>query len=331
MAVAARRREAAEAVLSETLIASCAVQPRERSPDVYPVAAMDPTSSQPPVADPVFGVRQSPAIMLSRGTRRTGRMVTTPLRLRPSFLIIGAQKSGTTSLYEYLAAHPRMNAAETKEIHYFTVHAHRSLGYYWSFFPFGRSGHVTGEATPQYLYHPQVPQRVAKALPDVRLIVLLRDPVRRAISHHNQQLARGFDDLPLPEALRTEPARIGSDLARLQTDPFHPAVAMRMFSYVDRGRYARQLARWFDVFPRERFLILPSEPFFIDPAEAYARALEFLDLEPHPLHTPEARNAREYAAAPDPEVVDRLAHTFAPENERLFEMIGERYAWTRPR
>ncbi|MGH3138604.1 MAG: sulfotransferase, partial [Gaiellales bacterium] len=129
------------------------------------------------------------------------RMVNAGSRPLPDFLIIGAQRCGTTSLYRYLEKHPQViGAAPSKGVHYFDVHHERSLRWYRAHFPTRRrrdragGGAVTGEASPYYVFHPHGPDRVRAAVPNVRLILMLRDPVIRAFSQYQQEYARGFED-----------------------------------------------------------------------------------------------------------------------------------------
>ena len=103
----------------------------------------------------------------------------------PSFLILGAQKAGTSSLYNYLRQHPSLRLPQKKEMHFFDLYYMRGLKWYARQFPafvFNRTK-KTGEATPYYLFHPAVAERVATALPNVKLIALLRDPTVRAFAH----------------------------------------------------------------------------------------------------------------------------------------------------
>ena len=133
------------------------------------------------------------------------RAVTSPIRLLPDFLIIGTQRGGTTSLYHYLQAHPCIRPASTKEVHFFDTKFHKGLAWYRGHFPTRIEqssvnrlhGHslMTGEATALYLFHPHAPKRVAKALPFVKLIVLLRNPVDRALSHYYHAIKHGYETL----------------------------------------------------------------------------------------------------------------------------------------
>ncbi len=257
------------------------------------------------------------------------RLATSGLRSLPAFLLIGGMKCGTTSLYQYLARHPRVERGFTEEVHYFDLNFHRSLMWYRAHFPLGRrggDGPVAGDDTPYYLFHPLVPERVARHLPEARLIVLLRDPVARAYSHYNHEHRRGREQLPFEQALTREEARLEGEEERLKEDALHVSWDHQRHSYMARGRYAEQLARWFRHVPRERFLILQSEEMFRDPASTVDRALEFLGLAPmdhqdYPVHNPGGYDPMPEAAR------DMLEEHFRPLNEDLFSLLGERYDW----
>ncbi|HYX84478.1 MAG TPA: sulfotransferase [Gaiellales bacterium] len=279
-----------------------------------------------PLADAVKAVYVG-ARMLQAGSR--------PL---PDFLVIGAQRCGTTSLYRYLEKHPNViGASPSKGVHYFDMNAERSLRWYRAHFPTERrrrqagSGAVTGEASPYYLFHPRGPDRVRAAVPDARLIAMLRDPVDRAYSQYQQEYARGFEDAGTFErALELEPDRLAGERERMLADPEYQSPALQHHAYVARGEYADQLEAWRTRFDPEQMLIVHSEEFFADPAAGYARVLEFLGL-PWPDHPPafKAHNARPVRGMA-PETRARLAARFAEPNRRLEEMLGRRMGWTEP-
>src|SRR5207248_4207503 len=129
------------------------------------------------------------------------RRPTARLRATPDFLVVGAQRSGTTSLFRYLAAHPAVGAPVRKEIQYFTLHYQRGDGWYRTHFPMTGRQRVTFEATPYYLFHPAAPQRAASSVPHAKVIVLLRDPVSRTFSHWQHNASRGLEHLGFEAAL----------------------------------------------------------------------------------------------------------------------------------
>jgi Sulfotransferase domain len=270
-----------------------------------------------------------------RPLKRMYRGASSGRRVLPNVLIIGAQKAGTSSLYEYLTAHPAVARASTKEVHFFDLAFARGVGWYRRHFPtasqVGRQRAETGlepvvcEATPYYLFHPQVPYRVRGSLGGARLIVLLRDPVERAISHYEHSVAMGAEDLPLASAIEREPERLSGEAERLAADPCATSLAHRYHSYLSRGVYADQLAVWLALFPRFHFLILNSHELFREPAATMARVHRFLDLPPQALADYPPYGQRDHAV--DPALEEHLRAYFAPHNERLWSLIDEDLGW----
>lgn len=246
----------------------------------------------------------------------------------PDFLVIGGMRCGTTSLFTYLADHPNVQPAIGKELQYFTLFHDKGERWYRAHFPEPRPGQRTFEASPYYLYHPLTPARVAKLLPDVRLLALLRDPVERAYSHYKHSVERGVEPLSFAQAIRAEASRIGPYLDGGDLTSRKAHAALRSYSYASRGFYADQIERWTQHVPRERLLVLRSESMYADPAETYAQCLEFLEL---PNHRPAQFevHSRPKPAMPTPadETRDELRVSFAPHNERLREMLGWQQSW----
>jgi hypothetical protein len=270
-----------------------------------------------------------PIKRILRETARSAGTATSRARILPSFLIVGAQKCGTTALYTYLLQHPAFKGPASKEIEYFSRLYARGPSWYRGHFPLRGRARITGEATPDYLPHPHAPARAAQLLPDAKLIVLLRDPVDRALSAYAHQIAANREELSFAEAMAREDERIGNEFQRMQDDPDYYSFAWRYRSYAHRGLYAEQLERWFAAFPREQFLILGSEvDLFGDPAGTYARVLEFLGAEPYELDAYPPVLDRDYEPM-DEELRQQLADRFREPNERLTALIGRDFGWNR--
>ena len=261
---------------------------------------------------------------------------TSRFRALPEFLILGGQRCGTTSLYQYLVEHPSIGAASTKEVHYFDLSYHRGMDWYRGHFPTEASQRTrarrangeatTGEASPYYLLHPLAPLRAADVLPDAKLIVMLRDPVKRLISHYHHEVALGYESLSLPDALAAESSRLAGEEERIVEDPLYVSDAHQHHSYFARGCYAPQLERWFAGFPRESFLILEQRRFFADPTASLDRVLDHIGVSPqHRTHF-EAYNNLKYPPV-DERLRAELAEAFEPHNQRVYELMGEDYGW----
>ena len=268
------------------------------------------------------------------------RVLTARWRVKPDFVIIGCQRGGTSSLYRYLGQHPDISPSLRKETEYFTVRFPEGEAWYRAHFPLelrhriaalvGRR-RLTFEATPDYLLDPRAPARCREFLPDARIVVLLREPGERALSqfHHNVRLdleTEGFE-----RAIAFEESRIAADIDEMALNPGTQATAFRRYSYLTRGDYADQLERWFEQYPRDRFLILESEEFFSDPDRVLGKVLEFVGA--RSWSPPEFRNysylkrgvvGHEEVPADLREMLD---DRFADSNNRLGALIDVNLEW----
>jgi hypothetical protein len=261
------------------------------------------------------------------GLLESGRRFELQLRLRderslPQAMIIGAMKCGTSSLHNYLTQHPGVIAPLRKEVHYFDVRF--AQGERWYRANFGRVGEpgLNLDSSPYYLAHPLAPQRAHALVPEAKLIVLLRDPVRRAYSHYWHERHKERETLSFEEAIAAEPARLGDDEQRLARGEIRQSRAHQHFSYLARGRYAEQLERWWRHYPRERLLVLRFEELARDPLAVLDRTLEFLGLSSIQNVRLEARNARKYPPM-DPATEERLRDYFAPHEARLQALLAQ--------
>lgn len=270
---------------------------------------------------------------LQQTTGHALRRMTSGLRAWPDFIILGAQKAGTTSLYRYLTLHPRVVAAHVKEVHFFDLNLGRGPGWYRSNFPYrsalgdGPARRLTGEASPYYLFHPHCAARIRDALPDVSLIAILRDPVARALSHYNHNLRNKRENRSFAQALDEEDGLLEGELRHMQMDPSYESFAVQHYSYKARGRYAEQLDRYFEAFGRDRLLVLRSEDLFADPQGVFELTLAHLGLEPIQLGEFEQRNKGRYRRDEDATLA-ALREYFAPHNARLATMLGWDAPWT---
>jgi hypothetical protein len=255
------------------------------------------------------------------------RRVTSFGRALPNAIILGAQKAGTTYLFDLLEKHPEVSASFRKEVQFFGYRYGRGMGWYRSWFPFRwQAKKVVLEGTPFYLYHPRCAERIHSHLPAARLIVLLRDPVQRAYSSYQDQCRRGAETLSFADALAKEDERTADDHQHFD-DIHHPLKAVRVFSYRRYGIYHEQLARYLAVFPRESLLILRSETFFSDTKGTVARVCRHLGIsEWEPPALPPSNSGGKYSSL-DPKVAEELRAFYRPHNQRLYELIGEDFGW----
>lgn len=244
----------------------------------------------------------------------------------PDFLIIGAQKCGTNSLYYYLSQHPSIAAATQKEVHYFDLNFDRELYWYQSHFPEASPGILTGEASPYYIFHPLVAERVFDLYPQMKLIVLLRNPVERTISHYYWEVKLGCESLSLSEALSAESSRLEGKVEKILLDGNYYSFNHQHYTYLSRSVYVEQLEQWMSIFPREQFLILKSEDLFKNPAATMNEVFEFLDLPPHESDEYIPYNLGDYPPVNE-EIYQELAEYFRPHNRRLSELLGKDFYW----
>jgi hypothetical protein len=251
-------------------------------------------------------------------------------RSRPSFLVIGAQKCGTTTLFSCLAAHPDIVPPLTKEIHYFDggkepgEDVYEAQGEKWYLAHFPRvtklmpRGCQTFEASPSYLYVHEAAERIARDLPDARLLVLLRNPVDRAISHYRHNVSKGREVLSFEQALESEYSRMQS------SDSWQKSV----YAYVDRGFYFKQLVRFQSFRDHGRLLVMDSGFFFRETRLAMRRIYSFLGVSAdYEMPVIRARNVGRARATAGAGVYADLQELYRPENAKLWNWLGEDYGW----
>jgi hypothetical protein len=270
----------------------------------------------------------APARAVLRNAVWTYGKATSRIRPLPDFLILGAQKAGTTALYAYLRRHPRITGPSWKEVSYFDRHYARGPSWYRGNFPnlLRSRGELVGEASPSYLFHPLGPERVQELVPEARLVALVRNPVDRALSHYHHEVALGREPLSFEEALAAEEHRLEGEEERLRSDPRYFSRAWWSHTYKARGRYAEQLERWLDLFPRDQLLILPSEELLAEPERAHAHVLAFLGAPPHKLDAYPRVFERQYEGM-RPDTREELVGYFAEPNRRLYELLGRDLGW----
>ncbi len=248
----------------------------------------------------------------------------------PEFVVIGAQKGGTTFLYHLLTQHPLVEPAALKELHFFDAHFGEGIEWYRRCFPApvwkGGRKSITGEATPYYLFHPLTPERMAQVLPEVRLIALLRNPVERAFSHYQKEVRNGRETLKFEEAVKAEETRLRGEIDKMVEDEHYDSFNHRYFTYLSRGIYVEQLLRWSEFFPREQLLVLKSEDFFEYPKDTLQVVLDFLGL---PEWEPEGWEVGKKGSYEemDPRTRRRLEEYFEPHNKRLYDFLGTDFGW----
>jgi len=238
----------------------------------------------------------------------------------PNFIIIGCQRCGTTSLYTYLAQHPQILTPIKKEMDFFSWHFDRGIDWYLAHFPPMPSGEqfLTGEASPSYFDSREAPERLYSLFPEAKLIVLLRNPVDRAISQFYRLTNLNWEARSLDRV-------ISDEIERLNQNPEY-IIGEEPGNYLARGRYIEFIKNWRTFFPPEQLLILKSEDFYAGAATTVKQVLEFLDLPEYQLS--EYQNANPGSYQPVNESVrDWLRDYFRPYNQQLEEYLSTNFNW----
>jgi hypothetical protein len=249
----------------------------------------------------------------------------------PDFLIIGAQKCGTSSLYRLLCQHPYVEPAARKEVHFFDTQFDRGMSWYRSHFPSPamREGRkvLTGESSPYYLYHPHAAVRAGEVVPQAKLIALLRNPVDRAYSHYHKRVKGKPEALRFEDAIEAEAQRLRGEREQMLADESYESLTYQTFSYLSRGIYVDQLMEWRRYFGQGQILVLKSEDFFAEPRETFGAVLEFLGLPAWEPDTYGHRNSGSYQQKMRSVTRRRLEGYFEPHNRRLYDYLGVDFGW----
>jgi len=248
---------------------------------------------------------------------------------KPDFIIVGAQKAGTTGLFLTLKKHSQIEG-RIKEIHYFDNdewYKRGKLHEYHACFPFPHDAPKNGailEATPIYLYHPEVAQRIYQYNPNLKLIVVLRDPAQRALSawtmYHNH-FKTGKDSIYYDS--RSFSQAIEEEINQLDSLDFY----QNKKGYVSRGIYNEQLEKYFEYYPRENILILENKEIFKMEEQVSKKLQAFVGVDFEEINTVESNKARVNIKNQYQQEIQYLKEFYKPHNEKLFKLIGRRFDW----
>lgn len=263
------------------------------------------------------------------------RGLTGKFRILPNFIIIGQAKCGTTALYDYLIQHKNILPALWKEIYFFDRYYPRGINWYKANFcfkstklfleNFHHKSYITGESTPTYLHHPLTPMRISEHLPNVKLVVLFRNPINRAYSHYHMEKKLGYEKLSFYEALKNEEERLLGEKEKMIYDMNYFSYNWETFSYLKGGHYAELLKNWLEHFSKDNLLILNTEDFNQNPSKIYREVLEFLNL---PLQEVSYKkiNVGNYTKM-DPKIRNELKDYFKPLNQKLYSLVKRDFEW----
>jgi len=271
-----------------------------------------------------------------RSLYRTYTKLTGSFHVLPDFLIIGAARSGTTSLYQYLVQHPSIEPCVVKQLHFFDQYYYRGLNWYRVNFPtimkkfetekIKKIKFLTGEATPYYLQHPHTPRRVYELNPNMKLIVVLRNPIDRAFSHYKRKLRNGSEKLSFEEVTEQEQLRIKGEIEKMEQNENYFSHIFHSLSYITAGLYVIHLKRWLKYFPMKQILILENEEFLSKTPNLYKQTIKFLGLSEWKLSNYE-KFQKSKPMEMDPNTRKKLIDYCKPFNEELYSLIGRRFDW----
>ncbi|MDB9314127.1 sulfotransferase domain-containing protein [Spirulina sp. CS-785/01] len=264
------------------------------------------------------------------------RAMTTLFRVTPDFIIIGVTKGGTTSLLKYLEKHPQIKVSWQKEIHFFgSYNFDKGVNWYKKYFPLSLSQRnqffQTGEASPEYFCKSTVvPAQIKEVFPDIKLILLLRNPIDRAYSHYlhryriGAERSENFAQLVLEEKSRLIHQFLDCNWGENFDVSSLPSPGC---FHLGTGLYFLHLRKWVQYFSLDQMLILKSEDFFSYPNDSLHRVTQFLQLPDLPDSSWKVYNASPENPELDSQVREDLNEFFDPYNQRLYDYLGTDFNW----
>lgn len=265
--------------------------------------------------------------------KRNYYAITGPTRVLPDFLIIGAKRCGTTSLFSHLPEHPSISKSHHDNMGFFNDNFHLGVNWYKSFFPtishkikiqkqYGKF--LAFDVTTRYMESKTTAENIKKTKPDMKIIIMLRNPVDRAYSQFNVSVKEKAERLDFEKAISEEISRLNYELDESQRKSLEFSISDR--HYIKKGLYAKQLKPWFDIFSKENILVLSTEEFKRNGREIYKEIFSFLDIPDFKINGKEMMEKGDYLPM---KVNTRkiLLDFFREHNEELFELIGKKFEW----
>ncbi|MFX0017191.1 MAG: sulfotransferase domain-containing protein [Promethearchaeota archaeon] len=265
------------------------------------------------------------------------RIFTAPIRTQPDFIIIGACKAGTTSLYKYLTKHPSIFPAFDKEPQFFDNNYKKGKLWYKSFFPsiilkyfinkFTSRSFITGEASPYYILYPHAPKRIVSMLPHIKIIALLRNPVNRSFSHYHHAVKVGVEWLTFDEAIKKEDIRIKGEFEKICKDEQYMSHKFPAYAYLNRSLYLDQITNWLRYLPKKQILIIKSEDLFNFPQKIVNQIFKFLNLPKWEMIEFKQYHSETRDQKMNTDTRKLLVDYFKPYNQQLYEYLGRDFNW----
>jgi len=239
----------------------------------------------------------------------------------PDFIICGAQRAGTTALFQYITQHPNLCGSFNKEVNYFNFNYEKEIAWYKNFFSHCNNNAIKGEASPSYMYFEDVPKRIFQITPEIKLIFILRHPVERAYSHYWHEVIMGREKLTFKEAINREETRINENIYN-----------KTYYSYKDRGRYIDFIKKYKIYFPESRIHIIINRDLREDILLTLKNTLLFLngdmDTTFQDWKTPPKRDT--FGKAPKSVFIQRMIQRIPFRYVKSFFLILNNYFNSRP-
>lgn len=265
------------------------------------------------------------------------RFLTKQIRTLPDFIIIGGRRSGNSTLYNNLTKHPYILPALIQEVSFFNFHFHKGINWYRIYFPtlarkfftelLYRHKILIGESTPVYLFHPLAPKRAHSLLPNLKIIIMIRNPVDRAYAHYlaykKNYIKNKLNYLSLEDYLE-------KSVDKYEKGLFYEIEKGKQFdkeySFFARGVYIYQIINWLKYYPKEQILILKSEDLFSNPSDFLKKVFKFLNLPNLKLKDYMISRKEKYKKM-DEKIRKRLVNLYEPHNQRLYKLVNRDYNW----
>jgi len=258
--------------------------------------------------------------------------ITSPLRVLPDFFVIGAGRTGTTSLYHYLDQHPSLSKSAYDELGFFDVNFHLGLHWYRSLFPsiftkfrikLKTHFFMTYDVTPSYVRRPWIARRMKKLFPDTKLIIVLRNPIDKAQSHY--YLSKKFGETRTFEEFIEEDINDILEWDIGSKDDYYFATKVEN-SKLARGFYVEQLPVWFELFSKNQILIISSEDLASNTKNVINNIFQFLNLPKYEIPNIEKVNVSKHSKM-NSDTRKRLIAFFKPYNKQLYEFLNYKFDW----
>ena len=264
--------------------------------------------------------------------KRNLTYLTSPIRLLPNFIIVGAVRCGTTSLYYNICEHSCVLPASYDEIGFFDSNYELGINWYKSMFPTkfkikkieSKTGIcITGEDTPFYFWDKKAIERIKKEIPKIKLIVLLRNPIDRAYSNYHLGVRSGTESLSFEDSIKKEIALLekNNDVESDRIEKF-----LRFRSYIAKGLYYNQIKNWFEVFSKDQILVLNTENLLKNPHQTLEQVFNFLGLPNEQIKNLQNRKVENYQKMNE-DTRQFLRKLFEPHNKKLFKFLKKKFEW----